>query len=130
MLFDLFDYVNANGVNEFKKWTQDLQKPQRAKLNEKLDKLAQHGDDLHPNMLTDTSVPGIQKLRVKGNVQLRPLLCKGPVNIHSEYTLLMGAKEVGDKWLPKNAPTTADGKKSAVVANSTKRRKLHERVTG
>lgn len=128
MLFTLYDYVNAQGKNEFKEWTENLQKTQRAKLNEKLDKLIKHGDELFPNMLTGTETPGILKLRIKGNVQLRPLLCKGPVDIDSEYTLLMGAKEIGGKWSPKNAPSTANDKKCEVVADPGNRRKKHERV--
>ena len=128
MRYRLFDYVNAKGENEFKQWTEGLEKVQRAKLNEKLDKLQLYGDGLHPHMLTDTGTPGIQKLRVKGNVQLRPLLCKGPVQIDSEYTLLMGAKEVDGKWVPREAPSTADTLKQAVIADPLGRRKNHERV--
>lgn len=129
MLCRLYDYVNAQGENELKKWAEGLQKVQRAKLNEKLDKLQLYGDGLHPHMLTDTGTPGIQKLRVKGNVQLRPLLCKGPVQVNSEYTLLMGAKEVGGKWVPREAPRTADALKQAVIADPLGRRKDHERVS-
>ena len=129
MLFTIYDYVNAQGKNEFKKWTEKQQKTQRAKLNEKLDKLEKNGDSLFPNMLTGTETPGILKLRIKGNVQLRPLLCKGPVDIDSEYTLLMGAKEIGGKWSPKAAPSTANDKKLAVVADPDSRRKKHEQVS-
>ncbi len=129
MPFTLYDYVSANGTNEFKSWTEGLEKEQRAKLNEKLDKLSQHGDDLHPHMLTDTDVPGVKKLRVRGKVQLRPLLCNGPINVRDEYTLLMGAKEVGDKWVPKNAPSAANSRKQEVRADPDNRRKRHERVT-
>lgn len=128
MAFTLYDYLSEAGVNEFKEWTKGLQSKERAKLNEKLDKLHEHGDTLHPHMLTGTSVAGIQKLRVQGGVKLRPLLCKGPVDIASEYTLLMGAKEVGSKWLPKDAPTKANTRKAEVAANPTGRRKPHERV--
>lgn len=129
MPFLIFDYKNKHGLNEFKEWTLGLEKPQRAKLNEKIDKLSLHGDQLYPEMLTGTSVAGIQKLRVKvGNVQLRPLLCKGPVNMQNEYILLMGAKEVGDKWVPKEAPSMAATKKAEVIKDPTKRRIEHERV--
>jgi hypothetical protein len=129
MAFKLFDYVNAKGENEFKKWTAKQQLVQRARLNERLDKLSQLGDTLIPNMLTGTGTPGIQKLRVKGNVQLRPLLCKGPVDIHWEYTLLMGAKEVGDELDPHNAAATANKRKQEVIADPKHRRKEHERVS-
>lgn len=128
MPYLIFDYVNLQGVNEFKQWTTDLEKAQRAKLNEKIDKLEIYGDALYPEMLTGTPVAGISKLRAKGNVQLRPLLCKGPVDVSKEYTLLMGAKEVGSKWVPKGAPQSANTKKQAVIADPENRRKKHERV--
>jgi len=128
MVFALYDYVSESGTNEFKDWTEGLQSKERAKLNEKLDKLQEHGDALYPHMLTGTDVAGIQKLRVQGGVKLRPLLCKGPVAIAAEYTLLMGAKEVGSKWVPKSAPKTANDRKSAVSVSPATRRKPHERV--
>lgn len=128
MAFTLYDYLSESGANEFKEWTEGLQSKERAKLNEKIDKLQEHGDALYPHMLTGTSVAGIQKLRVQGGVKLRPLLCKGPIDVESEYTLLMGAKEVGNKWVPKKAPETASGRKAEVAANPARRRKLHERV--
>lgn len=107
MSFSLYDYVNQKGENAFKEWAEGLQKVERAKLNERLDKLALNGESLLPLMLSDTNVPGIRKLKIKGKVQLRPLLCRGPVDVHSEYTMLLGAIEKGDAWLPKRAPETA-----------------------
>lgn len=59
MVYKLFDYVDAQGRNVVKEWTAALQKPQRAKLNQLLDKLVMHGDDLYPQMLTGTDIPGI-----------------------------------------------------------------------
>lgn len=128
MPFKLFDFINDKGENEFKTWVIGLEKIQRAKLNEKIDKLYIHGDALHPHMLSDTGVPGIQKLRVQGGVKLRPLLCKGPVLINSEYTFLKGAKEIGSKWSPKNSPTIADELKVIVMNDPTNRRKDHENI--
>lgn len=128
MAFTLYDHVNAAGENEFKIWTETLEKIQRAKLNEKLDKLAQHGTELYPQILTDTGVSGIQKLRIHGNVQLRPLLCKGPTNNNDEFTLLMGAKEIGSEWSPVKAPEKAEKIKQEVSKSPNTRRKLHERI--
>jgi len=128
MPFILYDYVNEDGLNEFQEWTLGLEKPHRAKLNERLDKLAIYGDVLHPEMLSGTEVPGIKKIRCRGNVQLRPLLCNGPINIKREYTLLMGAKEVGSKWVPRNAPSQADKKKTEVINDPINRRIEHENV--
>lgn len=129
MAFKLFDYVNPAGENSFKEWTEGLQVTQKAKLNEKLDKLAIHGDELHPQILSDTDTPGIQKIRVHGNVQLRPLLCKGPIDVDGEYTLLIGAKEVGFKLIPKGVEKKAKSRKVEVKLDPVNRRKDHERVS-
>lgn len=126
--FDLYDYLDASGKNDFKDWTTSLQKGQRGKLNAKIDTLAMNGDGLMPHMLTDTPTPGIKKLRVHGNVQLRPLLCKGPINIHQEYTFLLGAIEVGSKFEPKLSDRTAEKRKQDILKNP-KQRCNHERVT-
>lgn len=129
MAYTLFDYVDAQGRNLIKEWSQSLQKVQLAKLNERLDKLRDHGPGLFPQMMAGSGVAGIEKLKVKGKVQLRPLLCIGPVDTGSEYTLLMGAKEVGDEWLPKDARETALARKKAVKSDPEHRRKKHERVS-
>lgn len=128
MAYKLYDYVDASGRNLIKSWTESLQKQQRAKLNQKLDLLEKNGDALMPNMLTDSGVPGIQKLRVRGNVQLRPLLCKGPANVDNEYTLLAGAKEVGFKLMPNGVEDAAQQRKMEVTSDLG-RRKKHERTT-
>lgn len=66
-------------------------------------------------MLTDTSTPGIQKLRVKGNVQLRPMLCKGPIHNDSEFTLLIGAIERDSCLSPDKADEKANQRKTIIV---------------
>lgn len=130
MPYKIFDFVNSKGLNEFKEWSEKLQKIQRAKLNEKLDKLMLVGDELMPVLLTDAGITNIRKLRIKvQNVQLRPLLCNGPINKESEYTLLMGAKEIGDKWEPESAPQKAFDKMLEVTKNPDKKRRKHERVS-
>jgi hypothetical protein len=129
MISNLFDYCNAAGLNEFKEWTKSLQSPQRAKLNAKLDMLQFKGMGLFPELLSGTDTPGIMKLRIKGNVQLRPMLCKGPVDVNTEFTLLMGATEVGGKLKPKNADAVAGGLKNEVRNDPDHRRIDHARVS-
>jgi len=128
MPFDLYDYVSADGINEFAAWTKHLQKRERGKLASKLDLLAQHGSELFPQMLTGTKTPGILKLRVHGGVQLRPLLCDGPKHVGREYTLLLGAKEIGSEFDPPNADRLANDNKTAVKADPDKRRTKHEHI--
>lgn len=127
--FPIYDYVNQQGRNEFKDWSSGLQKTERAKLNQHIDKLMIYGEGLYPRLPTDSDVPGILKIQITAaKVQLRPLLCRGPVNPGSEFTFLLGAKEKGSKWSPRNAPITADENKSAIIASAGARRKAHEKV--
>lgn len=128
MSFKLFDFLNDNGENEFKEWSSNLQKDQKGKLNNRLDHLSLHGDTLMPQMLAGTDIAGILKLKIKGNVQLRPMLTKGPIDIMNEYTLLLGAKEVGDKLQPKDAPEIANRNKAKVKRDPNNRRVKHETV--
>jgi hypothetical protein len=126
--WELYDYVNARGANEIKQWTQSLQKTERTKLNQKLDMLRKTGPGLAPNLLAGPISENIYKLRVKGRVQLRPMLCKGPVSNGREFTLLLGAFEVGNVLDPQDAPERAETNRAAILQDIN-RRKNHERVT-
>ena len=46
MLWALYDYLNADGRNIIKDWTQALGKRERIKLNQKLDMLENNGPNL------------------------------------------------------------------------------------
>ena len=129
MAYSLFDYCGADGLNRFKNWTQTLQSAQRGKLKAKLDMLRLQGNDLFPEVLTGTDTPGILKLRIKGNVQLRPMLCNGPIDVAKEFTLLLGAIEVGGKLKPNNADKIANLHRREVKADPDHRRIDHERVS-
>ena len=129
MPFKLFDYCDADGLNDFKEWSKNLQSPQRGKLNAKLDMLALQGSSLFPEVLTGTDTAGILKLRVKGNVQLRPMLCEGPIDVAKEFTLLLGAIEVDGKLKPKKADQIANKRKNEVKKDHDHRRVDHERVS-
>jgi hypothetical protein len=125
-MWKLFDYVNEHGVNEIARWTRGLEKIQRIKLNQKLDMLQQHGPDLPPQLLAGPIFGHIYKLKVKGNVQLRPMLCKGPVDNDEEFTLLLGAIEIGDQL--DHSPEEAAQIREIIIANPFWRRCDHERI--
>ena len=126
MDFSLYDYVNAQGENEIKKWLDSLEKVERAKIDQRLDMLEEHGEVLFPQILSGTDEKSILKLRVHGKVQLRPLLCRGPVSNAAEFTLLCGAKEVGWKLTPKGVLVEAVDRRHIVINAPTTRRKIHE----
>lgn len=94
MMADLriWDYVDHRGENAILKWARDkrLSKRDRAILNQKIRRLAQMDFDLAIN----SKLPAgpvhehIYKLRAKGSVQLRPMLCRGPLENETEYVVL------------------------------------------
>lgn len=133
MSWKLYDYVNNRGVNEFKKWAEGLEKEQLAKLNSKLDDLKQNGTSLSHILLSDTGTPNILKLRFKGKVAMRPLLCKGPTRnadnqYNNEFTLLCGAIEKDRKLIPPNALDEARIRREEVIKDPENRRCEHEPV--
>lgn len=126
----LYDYVGINGRNDFERWSEGLQKQELARLNRKLKMLEDNGPDLGPKLLAGPlkGFAHIYKLRIHGNVQLRPLLCKGPINSASEFTLLKGASEVGGKWFPVDARSDAVARRQEVIADPKNRRCPHVKV--
>lgn len=129
MAFLIYDYVDPGGANQIKPWIGNLQVKERAKFDALLDKLHMHGEVLRPEILAGTDVPGISKLRVHGGVQLRPLLCTGPIDVKTEFTLLIGAIEVGGKLKPKGVEQTATLRKQMVKSKPLTARTLNERYT-
>jgi hypothetical protein len=129
MAWKLYDYIDAQGDNEFKAWSEGLQKPERAKLNRRLKALEDTGPALAPQMLAGplTGYAHIYKLKINGKIALRPLLCKGPIDNDAEFTLLKGAFEVGNQWNPAAARTDAVTRRAIVLADS-KRRTPHVKV--
>lgn len=129
MPFDLYDYVDEQNVNVnvISEWAKGLQTRQRAQVQAKIDLLSLGGTELFPGTLTGSDVAGILRLRVKGNVQLRPCLCKGPLHPEMEtaFTLLAGAHEKGGKMLPKGVVETAAARKEKVKADPAARRSKH-----
>lgn len=127
MPWKLYDYVDEHGINHFKKWSEGLEKAQLGKLNQKLDMLERNGPSLQPTLLSDTGYPPIKKIKVKGNVHLRPMVCEGPIS-NNEYTLLVGAKEVGGKLQPETVVAIALSRRQEII-NHPNRRLPHERVS-
>jgi hypothetical protein len=123
----IFDYVDPVDGNLFKAWSARLQKKELAKLNNRLDALAIHGPELIPGILSPTGMPSIFKLKIRGQVQLRPLLCEGPGRGEEAFTLLLGAIELSDDYVPLGAPLIASRMRESLIKDM-RRRVLHERV--
>ncbi|HVC46285.1 MAG TPA: hypothetical protein VND90_03470 [Terracidiphilus sp.] len=123
----IFDYVDPVEGNLFKAWSSCLQKKELAKLNNRLDALSTHGPELIPGILSPTGLASIFKLKIHGNVQLRPLLCEGPGRGEEAFTLLLGAFEVSNDYVPIGAPLIASRMRESLIKDM-RRRVIHERV--
>jgi len=100
------------------------------RLNQKLDMLERYGIDGLPPKLVAGPLGGhrhIYKLRIDGSVAMRPMLCKGPIDMNREFTLLLGATERDRVLDPMDAPRRAEQRRTEIIANPT-RRCNHERV--
>jgi hypothetical protein len=128
--FKLWDFLNIHNKNVILIWVKEdrLSKRDRAILNQKLARLAQMDFSLAitSKLLAGPICEHIYKLVIHGDVMLRPLLCKGPINNDIEYTLLLGAVERGWK-LPARAKEQATNNRQAVIDNPS-RRCPHERI--
>lgn len=127
-MWTIYDHVDQRGINAIAEWTRGLQSVQRKLLRSKLDMLAQAGPDLPTQLLSGTGVAHIYKLRVKGNVQLRRMLCKGPIEPDAEFTMLFGAIEVGDVLQPVDAADRAAIIREEILTDPNNRRCEHERI--
>ena len=129
MLWSIYDYVNANGVNEIREWMmRTLQKRELAKVNQKLDMLEKAGPELSPGLLAGTHHRHIDKLRVNGSVAIRIMVCRGPLDPNREFTLLYGAFERDRRLVPANAEDLAELNRSEVLRDPLRRRRKHERI--
>src|SRR5258708_8573143 len=125
----IWDFLSERGENVILKWVKDdrLTVRDRAKLNQKLDRLSQIEFELAigTKLLAGPIYKHIYKMVVHADVMLRPMLCRGPIDVPSEYTLLLGAVETGGK-LPAGSMQKA-GENRQIVIEDPKRRCLHVR---
>jgi hypothetical protein len=126
-MWTLYEFLDTRGRGIIAAWIEDarLQTKAIAQLNQKLHLLEVSGPDLSPKLLAGTDERHIYKLRVKvPKMQLRPLLCRGPIAPQVEFTLLLGAIERNNS-LPKKALGQAVTNRQTILDNP-KRRRLHE----
>ena len=120
----IYDYLDANGVNPIEEFMRaSIEVKESAKLLAKIQALRSSGYSiLGGNMLTDTRERHIKEIRVNGNVAVRMLMCRGPVDGNKEATLLFGAFERDNLYVPRNAPERAEEHRQQVAADPYRRR--------
>jgi hypothetical protein len=120
----LWDYLRSRERNEMRVWANEvnLQKRDRAQLNQKLDMLHRLGFEMARQMhfLAGTSGDhnSIFKLVVHSERMLRPMLCRGPFDMPGEVTLLCGAIEKDRKLIPPDAADAAERHRRSVLESN------------
>jgi hypothetical protein len=98
---------------------------ERAKLDVALERLRTLDFELVSKKLLAGPLHGtkVYKLRLRcENRELRPMLCRGPVGSPLDYTLLLGAIEVGDRPRPPDAEARADRNRQTLKERPTWRK--------
>jgi hypothetical protein len=127
----IFEWIDEKGVGVVSGWS--LQTAQRTKLEAKLDMLTKAVVDpvtrqanLPPDLLAGPGYDGqpfIYKLKARGNVQLRPMLCLGPFD-QSDWTILYPSTEKAGLLIPADAASLAEARRLVILANKHRRRLL------
>lgn len=130
ILYALWDFLSHRGENVILRWAKDerLTVRDRAILNQKLDRLCQIDFELArgTKLLAGPIYKHVYKLVIHGDVMLRPMLCRGPINNEEEYTVLLGAIENGGK-LPNGSKEQAEANRATILVDNARRR-VHERI--
>jgi hypothetical protein len=124
----LYDYRDKRNCNPIRDWCAALQKPDLARINQRMDILGEKGKDFCPGLAGPLhGSPHLYKIKINGRVAARMILCKGPIDMEGEYTFLLGAFERDDA-LPEGTLETAEQLREEVILNPTQRRMRHERA--
>jgi hypothetical protein len=122
--FSLYDFVDEDDKSVISSWRDGLTVRSKAQFDSKLHMLEISGPSLGPKLLAGPikKTGHIYKLIIHADVMLRPMLCKGPFEPDTEFTLLIGAKEIQGKLIP--GPESALENRAILLRNS-RRRKPH-----
>lgn len=103
--FRIFEFIDERGRSVIGDWldAERITSRDRNLLKAKMDLLALQGTELTGLVAGPISSKRnrrmqshIYKLVIHGDRMLRPMLCKGPIDMEQEFTLLLGAIETGD----------------------------------
>ena len=123
MIWSIYDFTDTRNESVIQKWADDIRLPERerGRLDLKVDMLSKNGETLSHQLLAGTKSKHIKKIKVKGNIQLRPLLCRGPISMEQEFTFLLGAVERDWELEPKDALKRAEDNRQVLLRDHTRR---------
>jgi hypothetical protein len=131
MAWSIFEFLDDSEDRILAVWfkRERVQKKARILFDQKVDLLEMYGPDLPAGLLAGPVDGHIYKLKVRAQgVQLRPHLCKGPLNNETEYTFLCGAIEWDGELDPLNVADRAEINRQVILGDRL-RRAPYERFT-
>jgi len=129
MAWQLFDFYDLRGRNVTSDWLLSLDRVMRARMKSKLQSIRTFGGTGLPGMVTDTREPHIKEIVVNGQLALRLFLCRGPIDVRAQITLLGGGRERDSRYVTKKphiTPEDAETYRQQLFADPRSRRKPHE----
>ena len=135
-IWRVFEFLDGRNRGIVSAWLEHerVPKDQLAAFRAKIDALSSGGPEMVPGLIAGPikqrklGITGIYKMKIKGNkgwVQLRPMLCFGPLARDSNViTMLVGAVEKDQKLIPYDCLKRADGNRRILLNDPARRRIL------
>src|SRR6185312_12650132 len=124
--WQIYCFLSERRSNLIADWlkSERVSAAQRGDFQAKIDLFERGGPDLITGFITETPIAAdIYKMKVKGKVQLRPMACKGPIDLNREYTILLGWIERDRERVPTEVKRKAQENRLIVVNDPTRRRR-------
>ncbi len=128
--YRIYEFLSERGHSAIREWLDEkgITARDRGQLVLKMDLLALQGMDLPPKLLAgpikSKKNPKMQshiyKLIIHGDRMLRPMLCRGPVDMDGEFTMLLGAIETN--FVLDEDAEEAESRRQIVISDSSRRR--------
>ena len=126
---DVYDFIDVHDGNVIRSWVRGLCPRDRAKFKVKVRALADMEYDraIGSKLLQGPISKHIFKLKIHGQIMMRPLLCRGPIANEAEYTLLAGAREENFVLIPDVPLLRVEIRRQEVIDNPASRRQTRVR---
>ena len=126
----VYHFITRRGESVIIRWLRKerVSARQRGTMQDKINALESGGEEMVPGLIVGPVAPDIYKMKIKGNrgdVQLRPHLCRGPFS-EREFTLLAGAVEKDRVLRPRDVAKRSQENRTILLENPERRR--HERI--